>query len=162
MPTKHLLPLFLLAVALSLALPASAQIYQWKDKNGKTIISDKPPPDRVPPPKPAEVDGGADAESTPAPVAKPAPRPPAWVDQEMEFRKRQMEAQEKAEKEAKEAASAATREENCQKMSRWLQMLESGQRLSSLDDKGERQFMNDAQRAQEMEKTKSAYEAQCQ
>ena len=103
-----------------------------------------------------------DAAAAPAPAQPAAPQAPAWVDQEMAFRKRQLEAREQAEKEAKEAADAAIRSENCQKMSRWLQRLESGQRMSSLNDKGERQFMDDTQRAQEADNLRRSYESQCQ
>ena len=37
----------LMLFPLFLACAADAQIYQWKDSNGKTIISDKPPAGQV-------------------------------------------------------------------------------------------------------------------
>jgi len=37
-------PLLLLLLAL-LALPAAAQVYKWKDADGKTHFGDRPPPD---------------------------------------------------------------------------------------------------------------------
>ena len=36
--------IWLVMVALCLALPASAQMYKWKDANGKWQYSDTPPP----------------------------------------------------------------------------------------------------------------------
>jgi soluble lytic murein transglycosylase-like protein len=38
--------LLVLAVTLGLASPAAAQIYSWRDTDGKLVLSDKPRPDR--------------------------------------------------------------------------------------------------------------------
>ncbi|MDR1709407.1 MAG: DUF4124 domain-containing protein, partial [Candidatus Accumulibacter sp.] len=136
-PNPILLPL--LAAALLLAPPAGAAIYQWKDASGKTVISDKPPPA-----------GGIlqkkDASAAPAAAgAAPSAAPPAsWSDREIEFRKRQMEAREKADKTAKDQAAAADRERNCQNARKRLNALDSGMRIVGVDDKGERQYMDDA------------------
>ena len=147
------LPAFLslLAAALCLARPASAQIYQWKDQNGKTVISDKPPVGQVPLQK--QIDA--------APAAKTGTKQPSLADREMEFRKRQKEAQENAEKARKEETASAERNENCQNARRHLQVLESGERVALRDDKGERYYLDDTQRGQEAAKVKHFLETQC-
>ena len=147
------LPAFLslLAAALCLALPASAQIYQWKDQNGKTVISDKPPAGPVPLQK--QIDSGT--------AAKTGSKQPSLADREMEFRKRQKEAQENSEKARKEETASAERNENCQNARRQLQVLESGERVVSRDDKGERYYLDDTQREQEAAKVRHVLETQC-
>jgi hypothetical protein len=147
MQAKQTLP-FLLAAALCLALPVNAQIYQWKDPSGKTIMSDKPPSDQV-------------KVQKKAPPVQADPKPPSLADRDMEFRKRQKEAEENSEKAAKEAAAAAKKDENCQNARRQLAALESGVRMALRNDKGERYYMEDAQRAQEIAKAKNFLETQC-
>ncbi|MDR0440957.1 MAG: DUF4124 domain-containing protein [Candidatus Accumulibacter sp.] len=155
MRSKRPLPLLLAALCLGLALPAGAQIYQWKDASGKTVISDKPPPGQLPVPK--QNDSG---DSAPAAQAEPAQ--PSLADRELEFRKRRKEAQENAEKAEKEDAAAAEKEANCRNVRQQLQTLESGDRIALRNDKGERYFMDDAQRAQEAAKARQYIDSQCQ
>ena len=141
----------LLVAAFSLALPAGAQIYQWKDENGKTVISDKPPVGYVRQQKRVES----------APVAAGSAGQKSLGDRDMEFRKRQKEAQELSEKSKKEEASTSEKQENCGKANRQLQMLESGERIALRDGKGERYFMEDAQREQEIGKVRKFLDANC-
>jgi hypothetical protein len=143
---------------LGLALPAGAQIYRWKDASGKTVISDKPPPGQFPVPK----QSGSASEDKPAPAEQAAPAQPSLADREMDFRKRQKEAQENAEKAEKEAAETARKEENCRAARAQLQSLESGERLIRRNENGERYFMDDARRAQEIEKAKQFIDEQCE
>jgi hypothetical protein len=140
----------LLLTALCLALPASAQIYQWKDQSGKTVISDKPPASGGPAQK---LDTSGPAEGA---------KQPTLAEREMEFRKRRKEAQENAEKTQKEEAATAEKNQNCQVARRQLQALERGERIALRDEKGERYFMSDAQRAQETERTRHFVESECQ
>jgi hypothetical protein len=154
MRSKHPFSFLLLAaLCLGLSLPTGAQIYKWKDASGKTVISDKPPPGQLPVPQQNE-------SNDPAPPTQSAQ--PSLADRELEFRKRQKEARENAEKTEKETAAATEKEENCQNARRRLQMLESGERIASRNDKGERYFMDDAQRAQETAKTRQHIDTQCQ
>lgn len=137
---------------LAAALPStgSAQVYQWKDSSGRTIISDTPPPSTT---KGTRSVGGSPAPSTEAPAAgSAAAAPKTAAEKEMEFRKRQQEAREKADKEAKEQAAAAERKDNCERARRQLAALESGQGFVTHDDKGERHVMQAAERQQEIER----------
>lgn len=138
----------LAAATLLLTTMASAQIYQWKDENGKTVISDKPPIGTVPPAR--KIDA-APTSSTPKSVA----------DKDLEFRKRQKEQQETSEKTEKEQTAAAENTKNCDSARRYLQTLESGERIAMRDDKGERYFMEDAQREQEIASARQALQSNC-
>jgi len=79
-----------LVVCVLLALviaPACADIYRWTDENGRTVISDLPPPE----PNKAKNFKTVLKESAPAaPVAAPA-RGPTLVEQELRLRLERLE-----------------------------------------------------------------------
>jgi hypothetical protein len=148
----------LAGVASALAAGAAqAQIYQWKDESGHTVLSDKPPPGS------ARNARKVDVES--APVAAPAPASAAGsastADSELAFRKRQQDAQQKAEKEQRAQAEQDQRRENCDRVRAQLQSLESGERIALRDAQGERYFLDDAQREQEIARTKQTLQSLC-
>ena len=143
--------LALLVAALFLAPSVGAQIYQWKDESGKTVISDKPPVGHVRQQK--TIDSGTQTQS--------GQSQKSLADREMDFRKRQKTAQESGDKARKEESGAAEQKENCDNARRQLQALESGERIALRDDKGERYFMEDAQREQETIKVRNMIETSC-
>jgi hypothetical protein len=135
---------FLLLSCLMLAGAATAQAYRWVDKDGKVRYSDVPPQGQkattIKPPS-----GGPAA----AAKDKEAPKPPAA--------KNPRDAQDAAEKEKQEAAA----KENCALSREQLTLMESGQRVMKLDAKGERYFIDDTQRAQEIAKAKENVSQWC-
>ena len=142
---------FALTVAVLLAVgAANAEIYQWKDKNGKTIFSDTPPVGNVTDQKKISSDSGNNAVT-----------PKTTADKDLEFRKRQKDSQDSAEKLKKEQDAAAALQENCTNARRYLKSLESGERIASRDEKGDRYFMDDAQRTQETAKAQQAVQTSC-
>ena len=153
-------PIILLSAAFAvtfMALPVEAQqIYKWTDANGKTVVSDKPPPGQLP-----QQNTETKAQDDSPSEGKADKKEKTWVDRDLEFRQRQMERAEKEEKAKKEAAEAASKKENCENARRRLQTLESGQRIAMLNDKGERYFMEDEQRAQDIKKTRSFIDTEC-
>lgn len=149
MPSASPLRIALLA-ALFACLPAQAQIYQYKDAAGRTVLSDRPPPAGAQPAKAHAAANGASA-SEDAPAAPPSK---TLADREMEFRKRQQAQREATEKTQKESADKAQRKEECERARRQLRMLESGERVALRDEKGERAFLEDAQRTAEIERTR--------
>lgn len=142
----------LLLLGLLASLAAQAQIYQYKDAAGKTVYSDQPP-----------VGGVSKARTlageTPAGNSSAAPKTTA--DRELDFKKRQQEQKEAADKSQKEAANAATRKEDCAKAQRQLQVFESGERVTSRDEKGERYFLDDDQRAAELARIRKYVAESC-
>ena len=143
---------FVLTIAVLLATSAAnAEIYQWKDASGKTITSDKPPTGTTQPQKTFASDAPASNGSAQKTAA----------DKDLEFRKRQKESQESSEKANKEQAANAANKENCDNARRYLKTLESGERISQTDDKGERYYMEDSQRAQEISKSRQNIQANC-
>ncbi len=141
-----------LGAAVLLATTAvNAQIYQWKDEHGKTVISDKPPTGNVSQQRKVTSETAAVNNSTHKSTA----------EKEMDFRKRQKESQEGTEKTSKEQAAAAEKNENCERARRQLQALDSGERIAMQDEKGERYYLDDAQREREAAKARQAVQSNC-
>ncbi|HRE17940.1 MAG TPA: DUF4124 domain-containing protein, partial [Rhodocyclaceae bacterium] len=115
---------------------ASAQVYQWKDANGRTVVSDTPPPGNVakkqriggPPPAAEE------STTAPAPAAKAGPK--SLSERDMEFKKRQQEGKEKSEKARQEEIAANEQKENCKRAREALTTLQSQQPVASVNEKG--------------------------
>lgn len=139
---------------------AAAQTWQWKDASGNTIISDTPPPGNA---RSSRSIGGR----TPAVVSEKAPdakgdnAPKSAAEKDMEFRKRQQEARERADKDAKEQQAARDKQENCERARRNLAALESERAISTLDEKGERQVLDNSGRQLEMERARRTMAETC-
>lgn len=135
------------------ATSALAQIYTWKDENGHTVMSDKPPVGKV---QQKRV-----INTPPASSETPSPPPKTLADKEMEFRKEQQSRQEKAKKAEEEQAELARRKENCDNARRNLQLYQSGERIVRRNDAGEREFLDDDQRAAEAAKAQKLVNEAC-
>jgi len=162
-----------IALALCLALPASAQMYKWVDANGKVQYSDKPPPSnikaeklRAPPPAPSAPAGGATASSEAkagTPKDKDATKAGAKTaaEQEQAFRKRQLDAAKAQEGDEKKQAQARDKAENCKRLKATLANLQAGGRQMRVDEKGERAFLDEAQVAKETATAQQEAAAAC-
>ncbi len=168
-------------LTLAAALAAQAQ-YQWIDKDGRRVFSDRPPPADVPqknvlsqprmsgapliqstPMAPAAA-ASESAASAPTP-ARPAPAASgpasAGVDKALEEKKKQAEAAEAAKKQAEAERLAAARAENCKRAMNAKASLESGMRIARVNDKGEREILDDAQRAAELRRAEQIIAQDC-
>jgi hypothetical protein len=160
-----LLRVISLAAALLPAL-ASAQ-WQWIDKDGHKVFSDRSPPAEIPArnilkqpggkplPVPAEAEAAADAAadgaSKIAAGSKTAPNVPrvSGKDKTLEDKKKQAEDEAAAKKKAEDDKVAQTKAENCERTKRALQNMRNGTRIRITNAKGEPEFMSDEQRAAE-------------
>lgn len=157
------LRLVLAVIALSLlAQPALAQ-WKWRDKNGRVTVSDLPPPRDIPEkdvlqrpdltaPKPV-----FDAAS--APASAPAAKPP--VDADLQARKKAADQEAAAKASAEAERQAAQRQENCRNARGHLAAMESGQRMARINDKGEREILDDKQRADESRRAREVIASDC-
>ena len=84
-----------------------------------------------------------------------------YVEQEAEFKKRQVEAAEREGAEKKKADEAAEKKRNCEAARTQLRGLQAGGRMTQTDAKGEREYMSDAQVAQEIERSRKAVDSWC-
>lgn len=167
-----------LALVTSLAfvpLQAHAQ-WKWRDAQGRVTVSDRPPPPEVPskdilsrPPgseqKPRPVQPAATPSSTAsADGAASVPGKPGSavnVDPELEARKKKVEQDEAAKVKEADEKRAAEMRENCQRARSQMASLESGMRITRVNEKGEREVLDDAQRAAETSRTREAIAANC-
>ena len=124
------------------------QIYKWVDDKGVTQYTTTPPPA-----------GKAQALKT-AP-AGPAPGAKTWQEQEIEFRARQVERAEAQHKEERAQQDAARRRAACATARRDLHSLKDQRPLYTHNEKGERQYLDDAQRADAERKTQSFVDREC-
>ena len=153
--TMKLTLVFALGIASTAAIvPANAQTYQWKNSSGQTVISDTPPPRTTLAPR--TIGGNQqpklDEEKS---TEKQADAPKTTAEKDLEFKKRQQEAKEKAEKITKEQTAAAEKRENCERARRSVAALASNQPMATLDEKGERTIMDTSQRDLEMERAQN-------
>lgn len=167
MKTSLLFTLFFVSTAA--IVPAHAQVYQWKDGSGRTIVSDTPPPGSA---KSARtLDGPSTGRNTSnEPTAekpaektadKPADADKTMAEKDLEFKKRQQEAREKADKEATERKVAADKKENCARARSNLAAMESKQPVATFNSKGERQLMDDTQRQKEIARSRQIVAESC-
>ncbi|MDO5626172.1 MAG: DUF4124 domain-containing protein [Pseudomonadota bacterium] len=163
----------LFALALAASMTAAAQ-YQWIDKDGRRVFSDRPPPADVPAKNVLKHPRGnnaslvhqAPAQAAPAEAAASAPAAAAssaapGVDKALEEKKRQAEAAEAAKQKAAEEKQAAARAENCKRATSAMAGLDSGMRISRTNEKGEREVLDDAQRAAERQRLQQIMAQDC-
>lgn len=147
------------------ALPAAAQAYKWTDANGKVHYSDQPPPENAK----GQATVKLRTPSAPLPTASPAAsdkdaaaaKPKNYIEQEADFKKRQVEAAEREAAEKKKASEAAEKKQNCEQARAQLKNLQSGGRVTRSNAQGEREYLNEAQMAQEIERGKKSVENWC-
>jgi hypothetical protein len=154
----------LLAIA---AAGASAQtIWKWRDASGQVHVSDTPPPPDVPEKnilkRPSNAPAPANAE---APQAAAPAAAASGVDTELQKKKARAD-QEKAAKEAADKAAvdkknAAIKADNCQRAQTDAKALQSGVRISRVDANGERSYLDDKQRADELQRTQQIIQQNC-
>jgi hypothetical protein len=170
----------LLGVTLALPVQAQAQ-WKWRDGTGRTQYSDLPPPASVPEKdilsRPvaavrraaAAASGAASgaapatllASSSPPFAAASSPFAPKTVDPELEARRKKTEADQAAKVKAEESKIAAARAENCDRAKAQQRSLDSGIRIARVNVKGEREVLDDNQRAAETKRTRDIIAADC-
>jgi len=143
------------------SMPAAAQTYKWTDADGKVHYSDQPPPANikeqitVKPRKPSAAAPASTDKDAPAAKAK------TYVEQEAEFKRRQVETAEREAAEKKKADEAAEKKQNCDRARAQLRGLQAGGRVSQTNAQGEREYMSDAQIAQAIENGKKSVASWC-
>jgi outer membrane biosynthesis protein TonB len=149
----------LISSCLLAAAPSSAETYKWKDADGKVHYSDQPPPPNVK----DEVIVKPPKQSAPATTdkAKPPAKAKSYTEQEADFKKRQVEAAEREAAEKKKADDAAQKKQNCEQAQAQLRSLQAGGRVTQTNANGEREYLSDAQIAQEIERSKKAVDSWC-
>ncbi|MDR3451339.1 MAG: DUF4124 domain-containing protein [Rhodoferax sp.] len=164
---------FLFGVACLMSMSAMAQ-WQWIDKDGRKVFSDRPPPTDIPEKnvlkRPARspvaalpvaaVAPGTDA-GTAAPKAEGMAPKLSGKDKELEEKKKQAEDAQAAKKKAEEQKVAQAKADNCARAKQSKATLDSGIRIARTNDKGEREIMDDTARAAETQRVQSIINSDC-
>jgi flagellar motility protein MotE (MotC chaperone) len=137
-----------------LSLSAQAGLNKWVDEDGKVHYSDSPPAG-------AQVESvrnisGKGQESAPADYSSKN-----YSQREAELNKARQQKKEATEKSAREAAQQQERKQNCAAARENLRALESGTRLVTYDENGEKRFLDDAERTQRMNSAREAVKGNC-
>lgn len=153
---------------LALASTTALAQWQWVEKDGRKIFSDRAPPAEIQDKdilkRPAGAMRGAagpalNAASAPSQRAS-APKP-TGKDAELEAKKKKADDDEAARKKAEEDKAAKTKADNCERAKTGLATLQSGVRMSSVNAKGEREVYDDAKRDAEIKRTQEVIDASC-
>ena len=143
-----------------LVLPAWAGLYKWTDENGKVHYSDQPPPGDVK--KSETVKQPKLAPSAPAVAgAKPSDTAKTPAQQEMDFRKRRLEAAEAEAKAKKETEAAEEKKRNCERATAHVASLQHGGRFTRPGPNGEQIYMNDEEIAKELVNARKSADSWC-
>lgn len=155
--------LSLMLVAAVYANSAAAQ-WAWKEENGRVVYSDRPPPPNVkiqilrqpagpaPAPESQSATGGDASKAGADKGASNAPK--TFAERDMEFRKRQQERADAERKAQEEQQKSAAKAADCERSRGYLKSLEDGVRIARTDASGNREFLDDAQRASETERAR--------
>ena len=122
--------IIVLAVVCALAPLASAQLYKYVDKNGKTVYTDQPPPD-------AEAKPMGNVSTGPAAAGK------SYVERDKELQKGRDKAKDEAKKADEKSKASAERDENCRLATSQANMYDAGGRFMTINAQGEKVYMTD-------------------
>ena len=175
-PSMKLIKLLLLCVAMGAGVPAMAQ-WQWVDKDGRKVFSDRPPPMEVPQKNILKQPGFGKAASQSVPPSDPSvtaaaapaggaagavatPQVPG-KDKKLEEAKAKADADEAAKKKAEADRIAKVKADNCARARKAKASLTSGGLIGTVNDKGERGFMDDATREAETKRADDVISSDC-
>lgn len=164
---KLIQTLILAAFAIASA-PALAQ-WQWLDKDGRKVFSDRAPPPDVPDrnilKRPGEALRISDDRAAPVPAGTATSAPAAvqstGQDKELSAKRKQAAEAEAAKRQQETERTAAARAETCERARRTKAGLDAGQRATRLNDKGEREFLDEAGVAAETQRLQGIINESC-
>lgn len=171
-----------LALGLCLACAVGHAQWQWIDKDGRKVFSDRAPPPDIPARSILKQPGGS-ARAAAVPVAAPpaaAETPTAaasavpaaegqalgtprlsGVDKELAEKKKQAEAAALAKAKADEERVLKAKADNCERARANKALMDSGVRVSHTKPNGEREILDDAGRAAELKRIQIVMETNC-
>lgn len=156
------------ALAWAQSAPATAT-WKWKDAAGQVHVSDTPPPLSVPDKnileRPSAQQRSRVANPAPAAVPAPATAAPAaatpGIDPALEARRKKLADDQLAQQRQQQDQVNSARAENCGRAKGHLTALTEGQRMTRTNDKGEREVLDDKERAEEIQRTRAVIASDC-
>jgi hypothetical protein len=136
------------ALALALAPAASAALYKYLDKNGKTVYSDTPPTD-------------VDAKRLSAPPPPATGNGKSYVERDKEAQKAREKSGEDAKKTAEKEKAEQQKKLRCEQARSNLQIYTDGGRILKNNASGERDYMSDEEIEAERAKMQKIVDEAC-
>ena len=146
--------LLIIVIACMAAPIASAELYKYVDKDGKTVYSDQPPVNIDS--KQLNIQSGA---SSNAPAPGTAPK--TALERDKELQKGREDARERGKKSDDLAKQAEAKEQACAQARSAYQVYADGGRLTKYNDKGERVYLGDDEIDAERERSKREMDEVC-
>lgn len=158
--------------SLALVCVSAFAQWQWLDRDGRKVFSDRAPPPDIPeksilkrPGKlPALQEPVQAPDSTPTAAAPVAPLPApkkTELDSKLEEKKKQAEQAEAAKRKAELDQYAKTKAENCSRAKQAKATMDSGIRIARTTNSGERELMDESARAAEAKRIQAAIDSEC-
>ncbi|MFZ9638570.1 MAG: DUF4124 domain-containing protein [Hylemonella sp.] len=158
--------LLLLLLTLT-AAPVFGQ-WHWIDLQGRSVFSDQPPPAGIPEKNIRRQPGAArpavpGSDKTMAPETEPSRLPvPTGEDKALQAKRRQAEQAESAKQQAEQERIARQQAENCQRARLARVGLDAGGRIARVNEKGEREFLDESGIAAERQRIDAMVASDCQ
>ena len=167
----NLIRAFLTGAAICLVSLSALAQWQWLDKDGRKVFSDRPPPADIPIKNILKQPGGKlkAVETAPDDTAG-APATPkvaasglrvSGKDKELETKKKQAEDAEATKRKAEEDKNAQAKADNCNRARQGKATYDSGARVARVNASGEREVMDDAARAAETKRMQDMIASNC-
>ncbi len=176
---KHLV---LALTGWAFALSAAAQ-WQWIDKDGRKVFSDRPPASDIKEKDILKQPGGraranavqVEGTESAIPAATTASAAPAAAasaarantpklsgkDAELQAKKKKLEEEEAGKKKAEEEKIASSKADSCIRAKQSLITFQSGVRITITNAKGEREFLDDTARSVESKRLQAIVDSDC-
>ena len=180
MHNKSSVKIILATLLLGVMTHTAMAQWQWVDKDGRKVFSDRSPPAGI-----AEKDilkkpldatrpmtaatsaasaaptGSKPGASAPVPIAKASAPKLSGKDAELEAKKKKAEDEEAAKKKTEEDKIVKAKSENCERAKTGLATLRSGVRIASVNANGEREIYDDNKRAAEVRRAQEVIDSSC-
>ena len=141
--------------------------WQWVDKDGRKVFSDRPPPAEIPdsailkqPNRGTYPQVSVDAAPAASAVAKPSLAVPS-KDADLEKKKKEADEQAAAKQKADAEKLKQQQAENCTRAQSGMATLNSGMRVRNTDAAGNISYLSDEGRAAEVARLKSIVSSDC-
>jgi len=145
---------YLLIMLLLNSTIAFAAISKWIDSDGQVHYSDQPPP-------PDTKSKTLRTDSQDNAAASGVASPKTLAEREADLKKAQLANKEASDKDAKKQAAAAAQQASCDIAHQNLRTLQSGIRMVEIDEKGERNYIDDKQRESDIAKAQKDISNYC-
>lgn len=155
-------PLWTILLTLALLpMSANAEIYKWKDANGVIRYSDVPPPSNVPH-ESLSTKKVVAPPTAPSPAETSAQKKSPAAGRDGDAVKRQEDAEAAKNKEQAKEAELKLKQQNCATAKANFQTYQQGGRIYKMNEKGEREYMDDAGIAKNLAQAQKDIDEYCQ